>query len=70
MTSPAWLVHFGSYTPSVVVEYPFALPAPRRLQGRQAIGKYFEAVARLPLKLRAHNVSVHETTDPEVVIVE
>ena len=59
------------YADDAVVEYPFALPAgPARLAGRPAIRRYFAAVARLPLELRAHHVVMHETRDPEVVIVE
>jgi ketosteroid isomerase-like protein len=65
-----WQKLHDLYVENAVIEYPFALPAPRRLEGRQAIRRYFEAVAQLPLELRAHNVSVHETPDPEVVIVE
>lgn len=59
------------YAEDAVVEYPFALPSgPARLTGRGAIGRYFAAVARLPLELKAHHVVVHETKDPEVVIAE
>lgn len=59
------------YAEDAVVEYPFALPSsPARLDGRSAIGRYFAAVARLPLELKAHHVVLHETSDPEVVIVE
>jgi ketosteroid isomerase-like protein len=50
---------------NAVIEYPFALPAPGRLEGRQAIRRYFEGVARLPLALRAHNALAHETMDPK-----
>lgn len=59
------------YAEDAVVEYPMALPGgPARLAGRAAIRRYFAAVARLPLELRAHHVVVHETRDPEVVIAE
>jgi uncharacterized protein len=58
------------YADDATVEYPFALPAPRRLEGREAIRTYFEAAARFPLKLRPRNVCVLETGDPEVVVVE
>lgn len=59
------------YAEDAVVEYPFALPSgPARLAGRSAIRRYFAAVARLPLELKAHHVVVHETKDPEVVIAE
>ena len=53
-----------------MVEYPFALPAPARLEGRAAIRKYFAAVARMPLEFRAHSIVMHDATDPDVVIVE
>lgn len=58
------------YAENAVIDYPFALPARTRLGGREAIQRYFATVARLPLELRAHDVVMHETTDPEVVIVE
>jgi uncharacterized protein len=43
---------------------------PTRLDGREAIRRYFAAVARMPLELRARNMTVHQTSDPEVVIAE
>jgi uncharacterized protein len=58
------------YAEGATIDYPFALPAARRLDGRDVIRRYFEAAAELPLKLRARNVRVHETSDPEVVVVE
>jgi uncharacterized protein len=58
------------YGEDAVIEYPFGLPAPRRLEGLPAIRRYFDTVAKLPLELRARNVSVHETGDAEVVVVE
>ena len=53
-----------------MIEYPFALPAPRRIQGRAAIHDYFAVVAAAPLRLETHNMVVHRTADPEVVIAE
>jgi len=58
------------YDPEALVEYPFALPAPARLEGRAAIRRYFAAVARMPLELRARNITVHQTGDPEVIVGE
>jgi uncharacterized protein len=59
------------YADDALVEYPLALPdGPARLVGRSAIRRYFAAVARLPLELKARDVVVHETKDPEVVIAE
>ena len=59
------------YAEDAVVEYPLALPSgPARLEGRAVIQKYFAAVARMPLELKAHHVVLHQTGDPEVVIAE
>ena len=58
------------YSEDAVVEYPFALPAPARLDGREAIRRYFAAVARMPLELRARNIVMHDAADPGVIIVE
>jgi uncharacterized protein len=60
----------GFYADAAVIEYPFALPAPMRLAGREAIRRYFAAAARLPLRLHARDMVVHETADPEVVVAE
>jgi ketosteroid isomerase-like protein len=57
------------YAKDAVIDYPFALPTPR-LDGRDAIRRYFAAVARMPMELRAHNIAVLETSDPEVIIGE
>jgi ketosteroid isomerase-like protein len=60
----------GCYADDAVVEYPFALPQPMRLVGREAIQRYFAAAARLPLRLHARDMVVHETADPDVVVAE
>lgn len=65
-----WRTLHELYAESAAIDYPFALPAPRRLDGQPAIRRYFAAVAKLPLQLRARNIRIHETTDPEVVVVE
>ncbi|MGW2309368.1 nuclear transport factor 2 family protein [Actinomadura luteofluorescens] len=59
------------YAEDAVVEQPFALPpAPPRLEGRAAIDRHFRAAARGPLELRARDVLVHDTADPEVIVAE
>jgi ketosteroid isomerase-like protein len=58
------------YAHDALVEYPFALPSPERLEGREAVQRYFAAVARMPLELQARNIVVRETSDPEVVVAE
>jgi ketosteroid isomerase-like protein len=58
------------YSEDAVVEHPFAMPAPTRLVGREALRTHFAAASQLPLRMQARNVVVHETADPEVVIGE
>lgn len=58
------------YAEDTVVDHLFALPAPRRTEGRESIRKHFAEVAAAPLKLRLRNMVVHATADPEVVIAE
>jgi ketosteroid isomerase-like protein len=65
-----WQALHELYDPEALVEYPFALPAPACLDGREAIRRYFAAVARMPLELRARNITVHQTSDPEIIVAE
>ncbi|WP_051114068.1 nuclear transport factor 2 family protein [Actinopolymorpha alba] len=55
-----------------VHELPFAPPGiPRRLQGRDNIRAHLAAASETPLKhQRFEDVAIHETADPEVIIVE
>jgi uncharacterized protein len=65
-----WHVLHELYAHDALVDYPFALQAPTRLEGREAVRRYFAAVARMPLELQARNIMVHETSDPEVIVAE
>jgi ketosteroid isomerase-like protein len=65
-----WQALHQLYAPDALVEYPFALPAPTRLEGREAVRRYFTAVARMPLEFQARDILVHETGDPEVIVAE
>ncbi|HEY7485020.1 MAG TPA: nuclear transport factor 2 family protein [Streptosporangiaceae bacterium] len=58
------------YAEDTVVEHPYAMPKPSRLEGREAIRRHFAAGARLPLEMSARNVVIHETADPEVIVGE
>jgi uncharacterized protein len=58
------------YADTAVVEYPFALPVPLRLAGREEIRRYLAAAARLPVRLQVRDMVVRETTDPDVVVAE
>ncbi|MQA77728.1 MAG: nuclear transport factor 2 family protein [Streptosporangiales bacterium] len=56
-----------------VLEYPFAMPGmPERLEGRDAIREFYAAAAATRGRLEIDEVTMelHETTDPEVVVVE
>ncbi len=70
ISTGSWHQLHGWFTDNAVVEYPFALPAPFRLEGQRAIRKYFAAVSAYPLTLQMRNMVVHETMDPEVVVAE
>jgi len=57
------------YAEDVVVEMPMD-PHLTRIDGREAVRQRFAAAADGWFELRAHDVIVHATTDPEVVIAE
>jgi uncharacterized protein len=58
------------YAELAVVELPFAQPGGLRLVGREQLAQHFSRAARAPLRLRPIDVTLHETTDPEVVVAE
>ncbi|MGH8178825.1 MAG: nuclear transport factor 2 family protein [Steroidobacter sp.] len=70
ISNQRWRELHHLFAEDAVVEYPFALPAPTQLKGREAIRAYFAGVARYPLELRARDVVMHETVNPEILIVE
>jgi ketosteroid isomerase-like protein len=70
VTGRAWDDLPNLYAEDAVVDFPFALPAPLRLTGREQIRAHFAAAATLPLEMAARNVVVHETAEPEVVVAE
>jgi ketosteroid isomerase-like protein len=58
------------YAEDAVAEQPLLAPDRGRIAGREQIHAHFAAAAAGPLRLRAKNVVVHTTADPEVVIAE
>ncbi|WP_377271820.1 nuclear transport factor 2 family protein [Peterkaempfera sp. SMS 1(5)a] len=70
ITDGSWDRLADLYAEDAVVELPFALPAPVRLEGREAVRAHFAAAAGGPLRLTVHDVVVHRTADPEVVVAE
>ncbi|MFC6879206.1 nuclear transport factor 2 family protein [Actinomadura yumaensis] len=57
------------YAEDAVVTHPFAAPA-SRLVGRAGLRAHFARVPELPIEMRARDVVVHETADPEVIVAE
>ncbi|HJP73184.1 MAG TPA: nuclear transport factor 2 family protein [Pseudonocardiaceae bacterium] len=58
------------YAEDAVVEQPFALPQPLRLEGREALRAHFISAPAGGITLVASNVMVRQTDDPEVVVAE
>jgi ketosteroid isomerase-like protein len=58
------------YADDAVVDQPFGAPAPAHIEGRETLRARFAGAADLGLTLVAKNVVVHETADPEVIVVE
>jgi ketosteroid isomerase-like protein len=65
-----WHTVADLYAEDAVVDILFALPEPRRLEGRETIRAHFAAAAAGPLRFEVYDVTVHETADPEVVVAE
>jgi uncharacterized protein len=70
VTRRQWDALPALYAEDTVVDHPLQLPVPTTLRSRQALAGHFAAAAPLPLRLRAENLVVHQTNDPEVVIGE
>jgi uncharacterized protein len=70
ISAGAWGDLHAWFSEDAVVAYPFALPSPTRLEGIEAIKKYFGAISAYPIALKTRDMVVHETSDPEVVVAE
>jgi uncharacterized protein len=69
-SSGSWDRIAGLYAEDAVAEIPFALPVPERIEGRAELHRRFTMLAAGTIDLKAENVRVHETADPEVVVAE
>ena len=60
------------FAPDVVIEMPFTTEGlPTRLEGQEAIREYSKQSAQLPIEIvDLRMLNVHQTADPEVVIIE
>jgi ketosteroid isomerase-like protein len=70
VTGKRWRELPELYAEDTVVRHPFGPPGGWVLHGREEISEHFARAAELSLEMRAEDVVVHQTTDPEVVIVE
>jgi ketosteroid isomerase-like protein len=70
VTGRRWAELPELYAADTVVRHPFLPFGGPVLDGREAIRRHFAAAAELPLELRARDVVIHQTLDPEVVIGE
>jgi ketosteroid isomerase-like protein len=67
----AWDDLANLYSPDVVIEIPFAPPGvPQLTEGREVIRERFKGAAGMRQFQKADSVIVHETHDPELIIVE
>jgi len=60
------------FAPDAVIEMPFTTEGlPTRLEGQEAIREYSKQSAQLPIEIvDLRMLNVHQTADPEVVIIE
>jgi uncharacterized protein len=57
--------------PDCVLEFPFAVPGrPRRLSGSAEVREFFLADAKLIEVRGVNELTTHQTTDPETIVVE
>jgi uncharacterized protein len=65
---PGWI---DLWADDGVFEFPFAPPGfPRRLEGKAAVGDYIKDYPDHIDLAAFHDVQVHETVDPDVLVVE
>ena len=68
ITSGAWAEIADLYAEDAIVDIPFALPVPDRVEGRVALHGRFTGMGAGALDVTVENIKVHETADPEVIV--
>lgn len=58
------------YAPDATIDLPYAIPAPLRLTGRDEIRAHLRRTADLPITVHVHDLTTHQTTDPDVIVSE
>lgn len=69
LSNQDWDTVVNLYAENVIVHWPLAIPTPAIINGRKALQKTLQDGWTL-LELRATDIRVHETHDPEIVIAE
>lgn len=70
VTGEKWAELPDLYAEDTVVEHPYAKPEPTRMEGRERLREHFAHGADLPIRMRARNVVIRQTEDPEVAVAE
>ncbi len=52
------------------MRHPFATNESALLEGREQIREHFATLGALGLIMQARDITIHETTDPEVIVAE
>ncbi|MEV6964780.1 nuclear transport factor 2 family protein [Hamadaea sp. NPDC051192] len=58
------------YAEDCVIEMKFAPPTPFRITGRAALAEHLTSMTKAPLRFEVRDAVIHETADPETIIVE
>jgi uncharacterized protein len=58
------------YAEDAVVEHPYAVSGPSRIEGREVLHERFKGAIARVFELNARNLVVRQTDDPEVVVAE
>lgn len=70
ITEGRWAELSALYAEDTVVEHPQGLPVPTRIEGRHVVHEHFTGPLATTVRLRRHDVVVHRTADPEVIVAE
>lgn len=69
LSNQDWTAISNLYAEDITIQWPLAVPIPVTIHGRQTLKQTLQDGWKL-LELRASNIRIYETHDPEVVIAE
>jgi ketosteroid isomerase-like protein len=58
------------YAEDAVMEHVFGMLGPTRWEGRDQLREHFRSQGSGDFRVKAHNLVIHETLDPEVIVIE